>query len=282
MSGLSLKHLEVFSTVVREKSHANAAMDLHMTRSNVKRVCEEFERIVGRKLLLESDDKEIVPTDFGQGLFGRLGSLSTSLRKMEESVRKLHQTGRVLRFGAAGGFFRNGLFTDYLARLEISDKFRSCFLKVEPEVAGKSLLAAECDVYFGIGLADSERLDLIDLGVIGWKVSRVGGGKLPVVPKELRGKWLLLCEGDRAVCEGMLKKIRECGATGGEIANHAEVEKAAKGTVVISADVISPLGGVLRAGWPGYRFSALMRKRHPYSDLKETLRAGAGKEANGF
>ncbi len=283
MAGISLRHLEVFSTVVRERSYANASVDLNMSRPNVKRVCEEFERIVGRKLLLEKDAKEIGTTEFGQGLFGRLGPLSTSLRKMEESVKKLHQAGRVLRFGAAGGFFRSGLFTDYLARLEISDKFRPCFLRVEPEMAGKSLLAAECDVYFGIGLSDSERLERVDLGMIGWKISQAGGGKgkLPNAPNDLGGKWLLLREGDRAVCEKMLENIRGAGATGGEIADHAQVGKAENGTVVIAPDMLSPLGEGLRVGWPGYRFYALMRKYHPYSDLKETLCAGAGKESHG-
>ena len=135
---------------------------------------------------------------------GGSGRFQPAYRKMEESVRKLHQTGRLLRLGAAGGFFRSGLFTDYLARLEISDKFRPCFLRVEPEMAGKSLLAAQCDVYFGIGLCASERLERIDLGMIGWKISRVGDGKgkLARSSKKLGRKWLLLCEGDRRGLRG--------------------------------------------------------------------------------
>ena len=46
------------------------------------------------------------------------------------------------------------------------------------------------------------------------------------------------------------------------------------------ADMISPLGSS-EGKWPGYQFNALMRRRHPYADLKEMLCAGAGKEGNG-
>lgn len=282
LTGISLMHLEVFSAVVREESYANAALDLQMSRTNVKRVCDEFTKIAGRELFdgHGGENGDLVTSPFGQGVFSRLGPLSTSLRKLEEGVRQLHQAGRVLRFGAAPGFFRGGLFTDYLSRLEVSGKFRSCFMKIEAKDAQKSLLAAECDVYFGIGLGASERLDRVGLGKIGWVLSRTGGGGLPKNPGELKGAWVVVSEGDGETAEGVLEQFRKAGAKGGGTVSGDKADSLATGSVVFTADVISPLGSA-GGKWPGYQFNALMRRRHPYADLKELLCAGAGREADG-
>ena len=275
LAKVSLRHLEVFSAVVREASYANAGLDLQITGTKVKRVCEEFSGIMGRELLGGAQDP--VPTPFGQEVFAQMGPLSRSLLAMEDGVKRLHQAGRVLRFGADGGFFRGGLFTNYLGRLDFSGKFRSCFLKVEAKNAQKSLLAAECDVYFGIGLGVAERLDRIELGEVDWHINRVGGGKLPKKTKDLKGNWYVVEEGDPGVCEEILGEFRKAGAEGGKLISREAAGKLEKGAVCFSADVISPLGkgsGV----WPGFQFSALMRRHHPYADLKGLLCAGVGKE----
>ena len=282
LAGISLRHLEVFSAIVREGSYANAALDLQMSRTNAKRVCDEFARIAGRELFSDraGGNGDLVTTVFGQGVFLRLGPLATSLRKLEEGVRQLHQAGRVLRFGAAPGFFRGGLFTDYLSRLDVSGKFRSCFMKIDAKDAQKSLLAAECDVYFGIGLGESERLDLVGLGEIGWTIG--AKGKLPKKPADLRegSDWLLVSESDGVASAQVLERFRAAGAVGGAIIQADKIDDLGAGALVFAADVISPLGSA-GAGWPGYQFNALMRRRHPYADLKELLCAGAGKGADG-
>ena len=282
LAGISLRHLEVFSAIVREGSYANAALDLQMSRTNAKRVCDEFARIAGRELFSDraGGNGDLVTTVFGQGVFLRLGPLATSLRKLEEGVRQLHQAGRVLRFGAAPGFFRGGLFTDYLSRLDVSGKFRSCFMKIDAKDAQKSLLAAECDVYFGIGLGESERLDLVGLGEIGWTIG--AKGKLPKKPADLRegSDWFLVSESDGVASAQVLERFRAAGAVGGAIIQADKIDDLGAGALVFAADVISSLGSA-GDGWPGYQFNALMRRRHPYADLKELLCAGAGKGADG-
>lgn len=280
LAGISLRHLEVFSTVVRESSYANAAIDLQMSRIHVKRICTDFESIVGRPLLEQAVDGGLMPTAFGRVLFGQLGGLSSSLRKMEEAVRQFHNAGRVLRFGAAGGFFRGGLFTEYLSRLDLSGRFRSCFLKVDPEDAHKGLLAAECDVYFGIGLGQAVRLERVELGEVGWHVKGAAAGEAPKAPMDLKKGWFLLVEGETAVCAALLDRLHDAGARGGELIAKDEAEGLDKGNIVFSADTVNPLGSATWKGWPCHRFSALMRRHHPYEDLREILCAGAGKEAN--
>ena len=149
---ITYRQLEVFSVTCKERSYANAALELHSTRANIKRVCVEFERAVGRQLFEEKPDRTLVPTAFALGLLVQVGPLSRSLRKLGEGVRGLHQEGRILRFAAAGEFFRGGLFTEFLSSLKTSDLFRSCFVRIEVKRFRTALLNAECDVYFGIGL----------------------------------------------------------------------------------------------------------------------------------
>jgi len=165
LAGISLRHLEVFSAVVREGSYSNAALDLQMSRTNVKRICDEFTEIAGRELFTGRGGEccDLAPSLFGQGVYSRLGPLATSLRKLEE---------------------------------------------------------------------------------------------------------------------GVLERFRKAGAKGGGTVNGEMVDSLAKGSVVFTADVISPLGSA-GGEWPGYQFNAMMRRRHPYADLKETLCAGAGKGADG-
>ncbi|MEO5714468.1 MAG: LysR family transcriptional regulator [Luteolibacter sp.] len=266
LPALSFRQLEIFSTVCHEKSYANAAIELHATRANVKRACEEFEKAVGRKLFAEND-RQLQPTEFAQGLLGRMGPLSRGLRHLEDGVRSLHQAGRVLRFAAAGEFFRGGLFTDFLARLKINDAFRPCFLKIDSVRYKNALLNAECDVYFGIGLQPSDRMELIDLGPIPWKIT--GKGKLPASPADLcKVKWAIADAGAPGSAEALLSAFRAAGAAGGEIltgdgAGHATVFR----------PDITPSHGGAGSVWPSYRFTAVLRKHHPYSDLKARLDA---------
>ena len=91
---ITYRQLEVFSVTCKERSYANAALELHSTRANIKRVCEEFAQAVGRPLFEETGDRSLVPTVFATGLLTQIGPLSRALRKLGEGVRGLHQSGR--------------------------------------------------------------------------------------------------------------------------------------------------------------------------------------------
>jgi len=262
---LSFRQLEIFTTVCHEKSYANAAIELHLSRANVKRACEEFEKTVGRKLF-EETDRQLRPTEFAQGLLGRMGPLSRGLRHLEDGVRSLHQAGRVLRFAAAGEFFRGGLFTEFLSRLRINDVFRPCFLKIDPSRYKNALLNAECDVYFGIGLLPSDRMDLVDLGPIPWKIS----GKSAASPQDLRKiPWAIAEAGEPGSANALLAEFHAAGATGGRILTDIGPSQ----EIIFQPDTTAPQCSTPSPAFPSYRFNAVLRKHHPYSDLKARLDA---------
>jgi DNA-binding transcriptional LysR family regulator len=272
---IGCRQLEFFSVVCRERSYANAALELQTTRANVKRVCRDFEAVVGRSLFEETAERLLVPTPFAQELLLQVGPLSRSLRKLGEGVRGLHQAGRILRFAAAGEFFRGGLFTDFLARLKTADLFRSCFLRIEVKRFRTALLNAECDVYFGVGLGAADRLDAVDLGPVPWRIlGQPDTGPPPACPADLAGGgWWIALAGEPDVAEAMLASFRAAGAKGGGVWEEGE-QRLPAGLLFVP-----DLSGGASCGppgpWPAYRLSACLRRNHPYAELPPRLAAAA-------
>lgn len=279
------RQLEVFSVTCREGSYANAALELHSTRANIKRVCQDFERAVGRPLFDEGPDRTLLPTPFARGLLARTGPLSRSLRKLGEGVRGLHQAGRILRFAAAGEFFRGGLFTGFLATLKTDDLFRSCFVRIEVKRFRTALLNAECDVYFGIGLGGADRLDPVDLGPVPWRIVRAATsrGAPPDSPARLgKQPWWIAGTGEPEVSAALLEAFRAAGAGGGALLSDSEAAAWEADPTAIPAggclflpDMTAPLAGRREGAWPCHRLTACLRRNHPYAELKPRLLAAA-------
>lgn len=282
---ITYRQLEVFSVVCRERSYANAALEMHSTRANIKRVCDEFEGVVGRPLFSEGPDRTLRPTEFGGGLLAQIGPLSRALRKLGEGVRTMHEAGRVLRFAAAGEFFRVGLFTEFLATLKVSDLFRSCFIRIEVKRFRTALLNAECDVYFGIGLGEADRLDAVDLGPVPWSIIRKpgAGGGPPRGPADLVNlDWWIAETGELEAAEAIVAAFREAGARGGRVIAESEALTFAAdpsllpvGVCLFLPELASGMKGRDAGVWPAYRLTACLRRNHPYAELKPRLTAAA-------
>lgn len=277
LPNITFRQLEVFHAVCREGSYANAALELRSTRANIKRVCGDFEKAVGRPLFEEGTDRDLRPTSFAQGLLGQTAPLSRGLRRLGENLRSQHESGRILRFAAAGEFFKGGLFTDFLGRLRIADTFRPCFLRIDTKRFRTALLNAECDVYFGAGLAPSDRLDLVNLGCIPWTISAGSTCKCksPARPADLPDdKWWITEAGEAEAAASVLAAFHEAGAKGGRILAEGSARQPAADEILFSPDTTSacsPANGV----WPCFQFSAALRKHHPYSELLPRLKGAA-------
>lgn len=268
---LTFRQLEVFCAVCREASYANAALELRCTRSNIKRVCEDLANALGRPLFVEMPDRTLQPTPFAMALLSQMGPLSRSLHHLGESVKSLHEKGRILRFAAAGEFFRGGLFTDFLARLQIADSFRPCFLRIETNRFRTALLNSECDVYFGAGITASDRLEIVHLGKIPWSFN-IGSnyaGKFPSRPTDLpAGNWWLTDAGDPESSAALLAEFDAAGAHGGRI---LKTDSTTDDGIVLSHDTTSAHHETMDDDWPCFRFSAVLKKHHPYSELMSRL-----------
>lgn len=278
LPGITFRQLEVFRVVCRERSYANAALELRSTRSNIKRVCEEFGKAVGRPLFEEGPDRTLLPTRFAEELGGRMSPLAQALRRLDECVRSHHENGRILRFAAAGEFFKGGLFTDFLSRLHISDSFRPCFLRIETKRFRTALLNGECDVYFGVGISASDRLERVDLGKIPWRIER-GGRPVhdpPASPAALpEGKWWIAGSGDGGEAAELLEAFHKAGARKGRLLESDGGGPPDPDHLLLAPDTTARLATAADAGWPSFRFVAILRKHHPYSELLPRLKGAA-------
>lgn len=277
LPNITFRQLEVFQVVLREQSYTNAALELRSTRANIKRVCEEFEKAVGRPLFEEAADRTLHPSHFAQGLIGQVKPLSRALRRLGDCVRTQHEKGRILRFAAAGEFFQGGLFTDFLTRLKISDSFRPCFLRIETKRFRTALLNAECDVYFGVGISASDRLDLVNLGPIPWKIEQQpAGASLPTGIRDLpAGKWWIASAGEADEAGKLLEKFHAAGAVGGRILTTDASTSPPDDHLILRHDTTARHAPALDTPWPTFQFSAILRKHHPYSELLPRLTGAA-------
>lgn len=160
---ITFRQLEVLRTVHRERSYTNAAIDLRSTRGNVKRTCQELEKILGGTLFTSVDSTSLQPTSFADTMIAQLGPLIRSVRKLEDAVAMMHETGRVLRLAASPELFEGGWFTGFLRRFRSRCPFRVCCLMSDERRFQSALLNAECDVFLSRGSAPSEKLETVDL-----------------------------------------------------------------------------------------------------------------------
>lgn len=270
---ISIRQLEVFRIACHEGSYTNAAIELRTTRASVKRICSEFETAVGRQLFVENAEKILQPTEFARCLLGQMGNLSQAMRKLATCVRSLHEKGRILRFAAAGELFQGGLFTQYLRLLRINDTFRPCFQKIDSKRFRAALLNAECDVYFGFGLMDCDRLDLVDLGLVPWKItSQRENHPPPRHPAELStALWGIASPDEDGAASELLAEFRAAGARGGEVLPAGLLEGKTTHEWVFRPDITAREKVAAGTPWPHFRFAAIFRKHHPYTELKHRM-----------
>jgi hypothetical protein len=157
--------------------------------------------------------------------------------------------------------FKGGLFTDYLARLKITDMFRPCFLRIETKRFRTALLNAECDVYFGVGIVASDRHDLVHLAPIPWHIRICPDykGKRPASPADLpAGKWWIAEAGEPEAVGSVLQAFHEAGAKGGRIHADGNHARPAKGEIVFSHETTVRQMDPADAVWPSLQFSAAL------------------------
>ncbi|OYV05943.1 MAG: hypothetical protein CFE26_08920 [Verrucomicrobiales bacterium VVV1] len=164
---ITFRQLEVLRAVHREQSYTNAAHDLRSTRGNVKRMCLELEGILGGTLFGSEESGTLKPTPFADAMVAQLGPLIRSVRKLEDAVAMMHETGRVLRLAASPELFESSWFTGFLRRFRAKCPFRVCCLMFDDRRFQSALLNAECDVFLNRGLEAAEKLETVDLSTSG-------------------------------------------------------------------------------------------------------------------
>ncbi len=272
LPNISFRHLEVLQAAHRERSYTNAALELHTTRTNVKRVCDSLVQELKHPIFEENEDKTLTPTKFGQELLSQCGPLIRSMLHLGEGIRALQRKGRILRFAASNEFFHGGAFSIILSRIDVVDLFRPCYIRMEPDRYKAALLSSECDVYFGAGLTASNRLEIIHLDKIPWSFHNGSqyAAERPEIPTDLvPGKWLVEPIGDEEATEELIKEFHKAGAKKGRVLKPGQ--EIADDEILIKPEP-SWMGLLtIRHQWPKFHFSAVIKKQHPYAELTDRL-----------
>lgn len=272
LPNLGFRHLEVLQMVSRESSYTNAAHELHTTRANIKRICTNLVKEVGHEIFIEDDDKNLSLTRFGMDLLAQAAPLTRSLLYLGEGIRSIQRKGLALRFAASNDFFRGRSFSYILSRIEVIDLYRPCYLRIEADRFKAALLSSECDIYFGAGIATSQRLELIHLDRVPWSfhLGEKYAAKEPSKPSDLvEGKWLIRPIGDEESSKALLKELQDAGAKKGRILKPGATSK--EDEILLQAEpswmgLVNPM-----ADWPSFLFSAAIKKQHPYAELIHRL-----------
>lgn len=272
LPNISYRHLEVLQMVHREGSYTNAAHELHTTRANIKRICSNLEKELNNALFEEDDEKALHTTSFGLEILSNASPLTRSLLHLGEGIRTIQRKGLILRFAACNEFFRGGAFSYILSRIEVTDLYRPCYLRIEMDRFKAALLSSECDVYFAAGLATSKRLEIIPLDRIPWSFhpGPEYAAEQPKKPADLiDGKWLIQPTGDEEAAKDLIREIQKAGAKKGRI---LKPDTQPKDDEIILKPESSWMGLVNpQEGWPSFMFSAAVKKQHPYGELISRL-----------
>jgi hypothetical protein len=109
-------------------------------------------------------------------------------------------------------------------------------------------------------------MDLVDLGPIPWKIE----GRSPTCPQDLgKSAWAIADAGEPGSAKLLLQAFHAVGASGGSVLTD---DKVAADTAFIPDTTALP-GTARNPTFPCYRFTAVLRKHHPYSELKARLDA---------
>lgn len=268
LPNLGFRHLEVLQTVARESSYTNAAHELRTSRANIKRICANLVKEVGHEIFIEDEDNQLTLTPFGISLLAQAAPLTRSLLHLGEGIRGIQRKGLILRFAASSDFFKGRSFSYILSRISVMDNYRPCYMRIEPDRFKAALLSSECDIYFGAGISDSKRLELIDLDRLPWsfELGENYEGKQPEKPQDLvEGKWLIESIGEEESAKSLLKELHKAGAKKGRILK--ATASPADDEILLKPEA-SWLGLVNpQPDWPTFLFSAAIKKQHPYSEL---------------
>lgn len=278
---ITFRQLEVLRAVYREKSFAHAALDLHSTRGNVKRLCAELEQVLGGVLFEQDELNGLKPTPFADAMVAQMIPLVRSVRKLEDSVTMMHQTGRVLRLAATPALFDSGWFTGFLRRFRSHCPFRVCCLMLEDRRFRTALLNAECDLFLGCGMTPSDKLETIDLGAVPWRFVTADGPLNPGLPDELRDhRWKIVETDEPETTTELLAAFARAGAGAGEPISRETGESWSESPSLIPSGHLLVIADTDTEGhgshiWPSHRYAAFIRRNHPYSELKTLLESAA-------
>lgn len=278
------QQLRVFATLLGEGSVSRASLELHTSRSNVRRIWQNLENQLGEALFDKSDHGDVVPTQAALRLECEMSSLLDEIRAFESTITKIHKNGRVLRLGADLNIFNTSHFGRIFNLLRHDPRFRVSFVEVRPKDGRAAIEAGSCDLLFTMDGIPNRRLESRELPPISLDVAcaRIGEAVGSMSPSALSKRdWSLAAFTGRSQALETLRRIQDSGAGTGRLCSQsdflswAESSRSNETEAVICVRPASFLQQSRISFVPfdsqvGYPLYVSHLKQHPY-DFLETM-----------
>ncbi|WP_193212752.1 LysR family transcriptional regulator [Luteolibacter marinus] len=168
---IDFQQIRFFTALMAEGSACRASLELRTSRSNVRRVWQLMEEELGEKLFEVRDRGELKPTTTALHFEREMSSLLDEIRGFEAAVRKIHQTGRVLRLGADRSIFNTRHFGHLFNSVRDNPQFRVSFVEVKVDEGRAALESGSCDLVFSVDGVAGRRLETRELPPISLAVA---------------------------------------------------------------------------------------------------------------
>lgn len=182
---LNIHYLRVFSAVMTEHSLAHAALDMHTSHSNVKRMVEVLERELGIPLFHRSGRGIYEPTDNAKVLNQEMSRFLAEIDEFEGRIKNSEQSRKTLRIGAESWFMETEYFVRLFQQLRRDGAYRPSIVEVAAGEEKQALESGHCDLLIGSHAPVSRRLHAIELPSTRWYAGKPqtcrqpkGGGEL--------------------------------------------------------------------------------------------------------
>lgn len=167
---LNIHYLRVFSAVMSGHSLAHAALDMHTSHSNVKRIVEVLERELGVPLFNRLGRGVYEPTDNAMVLKREMSRFLTEINDFEGRIKACEQIGKTLRIGAEHWFFETEYFVRFFHQLRRNAAYRATFVEIATGEEKHALEAGHCDILIGAHAPAGRRLQSFELPPTPWYV----------------------------------------------------------------------------------------------------------------
>lgn len=216
--------LRVFAALMAERSVGRAAIELRTSPSNVRRIWTSLEQELGETLFDASERGTAAPTRAAERLEREMSGFLHEVRRLEDSIRSIHRTGRVLRLGADRQVFNTSHFSHLFNSLRHDRRFRISFVEVPFEEGRSALESGSCDLFFAIDGAPGRRFESRPMADLPLDVAfSRSSDDHPVPPTTLaRWNWSLAAFSSTQIARQTLRLIQEAGGGTGSICSHNE------------------------------------------------------------
>lgn len=183
---VTLRRLEAFGQVYRDRILADAAYHLNLSTRGLDRMIRELEAAFGGPLFERKKDGCLSPTAFGERFHNDMIDLTEACQRLEQRIDAIRRSGRAFRIGSSPVVFKTPVFGRIFRELRATSDVRISYVPVAGLDAVTALTAGRCDWYVGCREPLGSRFASEKIAEVRLRVYRRAGGCSESMPESVR------------------------------------------------------------------------------------------------